>query len=313
MTSNTRPSPSTIKYSVWQSPERSWDELKAGAQWADARGFYSWWFADHFTHNTGDDTIVDGPVHECWSILSAIAAVTDRIRVGSLVSPTTVRHPAVLANTAATIDHISHGRLTLGLGAGWQINEHRAYGFDLLQARDRVDRFEEAITIISSLLTQRRTDVAGRHFTFLNAPCEPLPLQQPLPLMVGTGGPRMTAITVRHAHEWNTWGSPDEAARRIAVLDAACERVGRDPRTIHRSVQALFMRASDPATAERIRSVAPADRSVIGSTDEFRAAIERYAELGFDEVIVPDFTLGDSPEARRESYEWFADEVLEMR
>lgn len=296
---------------MWQSPERSWQELRDGAVWADRVGFYAWWFADHFTHNTGDTSIIDGPVHECWAVMAAVAAVTERVRLGSLVSPTTVRHPAVLANTAATIDHISNGRLTLGLGAGWQINEHAAYGVDLLGPRDRVDRFEEAITIIGSLLTESRTDFAGRHFTFTNAPCEPKPVQQPLPLMVGTGGPRMTAITVRHAHEWNTWGTPEEAARRVGVFDRACERLHRDPRSIHRSVQALFFRAADERTADAIREVAPSDRSVIGDAETFREAIARYAELGFDEVIIPDFTLGDTPAARRESYEWFVSEVLD--
>lgn len=313
MTTIGQPTSGSIRHSIWQSPERSWEELSSGAIWADDIGFHSWWFADHFTQNTGDNTIVDGPVHECWSILAAVAAVTNRVRIGSLVSPTTVRHPAVLANAAATIDHISNGRLTLGLGAGWQINEHRAYGIDLLQARDRVDRFEEAITIVESLLSEPRTNFAGRHFTFTDAPCDPKPIQRPLPLMVGTGGPRMTAITVRHAQEWNTWGSPKEASRRISILDAACERAGREPRSIHRSVQALFMRAASSEQAEKIRSVAPSDRSVIGGADEFRAAIASYAEMGFDEVIIPDFTLGDSPTARRESYEWFAAEVLDIR
>lgn len=112
----------------------------------------------------------DGNVYECWSMIAAIAAVTERIRVGSLVSPTTFRHPTVLANTAATIDQISRGRLTLGIGAGWQVNEHLAYGVDLLEGKDRVDRFVEAIQIIKSMLTHNRTSFAGQHFSITDAP-----------------------------------------------------------------------------------------------------------------------------------------------
>lgn len=298
------------RISMWQSPERSWAELADGARWADEKSWHCWWFADHFTPNTGDETVIDGVVHECWSIISAVAAITRHVRVGSLVSPTTFRHPAVLANTAATVDHVSTGRLTLGIGAGWQVNEHLAYGVELLDPRDRVDRFEEAITVIASLLTRARTDFTGRHFTLVNAPCEPRPLQEPLPIMVGTGGPRMTAITVRHAQQWNTWGSPAEARRRLAVFDRACESKGRDPRTVHRSVQALFIPVTEGADANAIRSAAPADRAVVGGAEEIREAVLEFHDMGFDEVIVPDFTLGPTPERRRQSYEWFHHEVL---
>jgi alkanesulfonate monooxygenase SsuD/methylene tetrahydromethanopterin reductase-like flavin-dependent oxidoreductase (luciferase family) len=260
--------------------------------------------------NTEDGSVADGDVHEVWSMLSAIAAITSSIRIGSLVSPTTVRHPALLANTAATIDHISSGRLTLGLGAGWQINEHRAYGIPLLGGKDRVDRFEEAFHIVRSLLTTDRTTFHGNHFSFDDAPCRPRPVQRPLPLMVGTGGPRMSRLTAQLADEWNTWGTPDVAGDKVAVIDRACENAGRDPRTLRRSVQALFFLVDDADTARRILDAAPADRSIAGGPEVIADAIARYVDLGFDEIIVPDFTLGADTSQRLAAYERLNREVL---
>ena len=144
-------------------------------------------------------------------MLSAVAAVTERVRIGSLVAPTSVHHPAVLANRAATIDHISDGRLVLGIGAGWQINEHHAYGIELEPPATRVDRFEEAIQIVRSLFTNERTTFDGAHYTIPDAPMDPKPVQSPLPILVGTASPRMLRITATHADEWNTWGAPELA------------------------------------------------------------------------------------------------------
>ncbi|MBU3688086.1 MAG: LLM class flavin-dependent oxidoreductase [Acidimicrobiales bacterium mtb01] len=300
----------TLDFSVWPSAERPWSEVADLVAWAESTHWHGFWFADHFMPNTDDERVVDGDVHEVWTVLSAVAAVSSSLRLGSLVSPTTVRHPAVLANIAASLDRISNGRLVLGIGAGWQINEHRAYGFDLLSPKDRVDRFDEAIRIIRSLLTERRTDFAGRHFHLTDAACQPTPVQSRLPLLVGTGGPRMTSITVRHADEWNVWGTPETAGEKAAILDRACEAQGREPRSIRRSVQAFFFLADDRDKADRIRAKAPADRSVIGGPDEISAAIARYRDLGFDEIIVPDFSLGAGPDQRRASYERFVTEII---
>lgn len=295
---------------MWPTPQRDWSEVRDLAHQAERGPWHGIWYADHFMPNSDDGTTVSGPVNECWSMIAAIAAVTNRLRIGSLVSPTTFRHPAVLANTAASIDQISSGRLILGIGAGWQVNEHRAYGVDMLGPADRVDRFEEAIQVVSRLLNTDRTTFRGRHFTIDDAPCEPKPTQSPLPILVGTGGPRMTAITARHAHEWNTWGTPETAAERIAVLRRACESIGRDPATLRCSVQGMFFVVDDADKAERLARSAPADRAVIGSLERIAERIEGYVEAGFDEVIIPDFTLGSTPEARRSMYDRFAREVL---
>jgi alkanesulfonate monooxygenase SsuD/methylene tetrahydromethanopterin reductase-like flavin-dependent oxidoreductase (luciferase family) len=301
---------SSTKFSVWPSPERSWTDVRDLAVYADKNGWYSLWYADHFMPNDETETTKDGDVFECWSMIAAIAAVTERLRIGSLVSPTTFRHPTVLANTAATIDQISHGRLTLGIGAGWQINEHLAYGVDLLEGKDRVDRFEEAIQIIVSMLTNDRTNFAGRHFSITDATCQPKPVQSKLPIMVGTGGPRMSKITSRYADEWNTWGNVATATERIQTFQQACGAVGRDSQDIHKSVQAMFFFADDQSLVEKLTKIAPSDRSIIGSNDHIVDHIGQLIALGYHEIIIPDFTLGKDSQSRLDSYEKFRTEIL---
>ena len=301
---------SPTKFSVWPSPERSWSDVRDLAVYADTNHWYSLWYADHFMPNHEGSATQDGNVYECWSMIAAIAAVTERLRVGSLVSPTTFRHPTILANTAATIDQISQGRLTLGIGAGWQVNEHLAYGVDLLEGKDRVDRFEEAIQIIKSMLTHNRTSFAGQHFSITDAPCQPQPVQTPLPIMVGTGGPRMSKITARFADEWNTWGHVSTATERVATFAQACQKVDRDWNDIHKSVQAMFFLVDDQDTIEKIRKVAPNDRSIIGSNEYIIDQIGQLIGLGFDEIIFPDFTLGKDAQTRIDSYEKIRTEIL---
>jgi alkanesulfonate monooxygenase SsuD/methylene tetrahydromethanopterin reductase-like flavin-dependent oxidoreductase (luciferase family) len=309
-TSDKTTNKSPTKFSVWPSPERSWSDVKDLAVYADTNHWYSLWYADHFMPNHEGSATQDGNVYECWSMIAAIAAVTERLRVGSLVSPTTFRHPTILANTAATIDQISRGRLTLGIGAGWQVNEHLAYGVDLLEGKDRVDRFEEAIQIIKSMLTHNRTSFAGQHFSITDAPCQPQPVQTPLPIMVGTGGPRMSKITARFADEWNTWGHVSTATERVATFAQACQKVDRDWNDIHKSVQAMFFLVDDQDTIEKIRKVAPNDRSIIGSNEYIIDQIGQLIGLGFDEIIFPDFTLGKDAQTRLDSYEKIRTEIL---
>ena len=299
-----------MKFSVWPNPARPTAEVLDLACLADAEGWYGMWFADHYMPNTGNETIQPGDVHECWAMLPAIAAVTERIRIGPLVSPTSVHHPAVLANRAATIDHISGGRMVLGIGAGWQINEHHAYGIELQEPGPRVTRFEEAIQIIRSLLSEERTDFSGEYYEITDAPADPKPVQSPLPILVGTGSPRMLRITARHADEWNTWGGPEMAGGALDKLLVACEQVGRDPGTMWKSAQALVFMSDDAELADNIRAGDMGPRSIIGSNDELVDVLGQYEELGFDELIVPDFTLGGTAEERFTNYRLLQSEVI---
>ena len=298
-----------MKFSIWPNPERPPAEVLDLARMADSDGWHCLWYADHYMPNSGGEDVLPGNVHECWSMLPAIAAVTDRLRIGSLVAPTSVHHPAILANRAATIDQISDGRLVLGIGAGWQINEHEAYGIDLEAPGTRVSRFEEAIQVIRSLLNEDRTDFHGDFYDITDAPANPKPVQSPLPILVGTGSPRMLRITARHADEWNTWGAPDMAGGALEKLHTACEQVDRDPATLWKSTQALVFMTDNAELAENIKDGDMGERSIIGSNEQLVEEIGRYAELGFDELIVPDFTLGATPDERLAKYDEFRTEV----
>jgi alkanesulfonate monooxygenase SsuD/methylene tetrahydromethanopterin reductase-like flavin-dependent oxidoreductase (luciferase family) len=298
-----------MDFSIWPAPGRSWDDITSTARVVDDSGWHGIWFADHYMPNTEDGDVSDGDTHECWAILPALAATTTNVRLGSLVSPTSVHHPALLANRISTIDHISNGRAVLGLGAGWQVNEHRAYGIELQEPGERVGRFDESIQIVRSLLGEQRTTFDGRYYTISDAPCAPKPIQSRLPLLVGTGGSRMMRITARHADEWNTWGDVETAATRSTSFLTACEAVGRDPTTIRRSVQAIVFLEDDAGTLAQLRENAPAGRSIVGTPSELVDTIREYAELGFDEFIVPEWNFGRDLDQRLAKIERFRTEV----
>jgi probable F420-dependent oxidoreductase len=279
------------------------------ARQVEAAGWHGLWYADHYMPDSPTGDPVDGPVLECWTMLAAVGAAVPRLRLGSLVSPTTVHHPALLAKRAASLDQLTGGRLVLGLGAGWQVNEHRAYGFELFEPKERVDRFEEGIQIVRSLLREPRTTFTGTHFQVTDAPCDPKPVQDPLPILVGTGSPRMLRIAARFADEWNVWGPPERVGAVVAALDRACGAEGRDPATVRRTCQAMVSLQDDPAVAAKVRERLPADRSVVGSATEMVDRLGGYVELGIDEFIVPDFTLGRTPEERADTIDRLWSEV----
>jgi alkanesulfonate monooxygenase SsuD/methylene tetrahydromethanopterin reductase-like flavin-dependent oxidoreductase (luciferase family) len=299
-----------VEYSVWIPATLEWAEVADLSRLADDGAWCGIWFADHYMPNTFSEEIVDGDVYEAWTVLPAIAAITRRVRLGPLVAPTSVHHPALLANRAATLDRISGGRFVLGLGAGWQINEHKAYGFDLEPPGRRVQRFEEGIAIVRSLLDEDRTTFHGELYDITDAPCQPTPIQRPLPILVGTSGPRMLRATARHAQEWNTWGSPTQAASNMAALRSACEAVGTDPASLRCSVQALVYMSDDESKLAQWRDTADMSRAIVGTPAEIRDRIGEYEAAGFDEFVVFGLSLGDTAGERRESYERFAAEVM---
>jgi len=282
-----------MRFSVWPSPAQPTTDLIEVAQHADRSGWDGVYVSDHFMGDGGGFGAVEAPVLECTALLAYLSSATERVRLGSLVFGTTYRHPAVLANWAATVDRLSGGRLVLGLGAGWQVNEHEQYGIDLPGVGDRVARFEETCAVTRSLLTEPTTDFAGDWFTLTAAVCEPKPIQERLPILIGAKGDRMLGLTARIADEWNSWGLPEGVAERMAVLDAACERHGRDPATIARSTQALVLLTDDTqAAAAFVESVAPR-AAMAGTPRQIAETVADYAEVGLDEFIVPDFVLGE--------------------
>ena len=292
-----------MKFSLWPKNDRAPADLLDEVRAADGSDWHGVWLADHYMPDTGDTTPARGDVYEVWGVLPALAAVTSRVRIGTLVSPTSVHHPALLAKRAATIDQLSGGRFVLGLGAGWQLNEHHAYGIELEPPGKRVSRFEEAIGIVRSLLSQESTTFRGEFYDVTDAPCDPKPVQSPLPILVGTRGPRMLRITARNASEWNTWGTPEVAAERRAALVEACEKTERDPATMWTSVNALVSLGDG--------SAAPGRAVLSGSAEYLADQFGRYAELGFDEFILPDWNMGSGKSERADTLARLKTEVLD--
>jgi F420-dependent oxidoreductase-like protein len=285
-----------MRFSIWPSANQPWAELLATATHAEATGWDGVWVADHFMGNEGSPIPPATPTLEAGSLVAALAAATDRVRLGTLVYGNTYRHPAVVANMAVTADHVSGGRFTLGLGAGWQVNEHEQYGIALPPVRELIDRFEEAVEVIRSLLTQPTTSFDGRHYRLTEALCEPKPVQPRLPILIGASGEqRMLGVVARLADQWNAWGTPDLIAHKSAVLEKHCERVGRDPSEIGHSAQALVFVTDDAAAAERL--IALTGRATLAGTPaQLAEHLQEYAAAGLDEFIVPDPTLGQGNE-----------------
>ncbi len=209
--------------------------------------FESAWNWDHFYPLAEP---FDGPNLEGWTMLAALAQATSRLRIGAMVNGMHHRHPAVTANMAATLDHISGGRFELGMGAGWNVLESDAYGIPLGTLKDRSDRFEEGIEVIVSLLTQTSTNFSGEWFQLENAWCEPKPVQDRIPIVIGGKGKQRTLRTAaRFADQWDmTFPSePREWTDLDEVLRGHCDRVGRDQSEITRSIHLAFSEDDDPA------------------------------------------------------------------
>ena len=282
-----------MRFSLWPSSHQPYADILALARYAEANGFHGLWLADHFM-GSGDSPITpaEQPTLEAGSLAAALAAVTERMRIGTLVYGNTYRHPAVLANMAATVDHISHGRFTLGVGAGCQPNEHHQYGIDLPPLRERIDRFAEALAVLRGLLRDPTTTFSGEHYRLTDALCEPKAVQRPLPILVGASGERrMLRLVARYADQWNCWATPETFAHKNAVVDRHCEEAGRDPAAILRTTQALvFLTDGDAMADDLLDHVSQA--AIAGTPSRLVDRLGEYAALGVDEFIVPDVIYG---------------------
>ncbi len=293
-----------MRFSVWPSTAQSWEDFHDAAAHAARTGWDGVWAADHFMAPTSS---VDRPMLECFTALSALAASVPRLRIGSLVAGNTYRHPAVLANMVATLDHVSGGRVVLGLGAGWQENEHAAYGIEFYDVPGRLARLDEACAVVRHLFDDKRSDFEGRFYTLADAPLEPKPVQPHLPLLIGGGGERVTLrIAARWADEWNTWGHPDVLAAKGAVLERHCESIGRDPAEIARSAQVLVDLEGTVQTYDMPHRRAYPTAS--GGASELQDVLLAYEEANVGEFIVPDWNLGTGT-ARRDLMDRFMEEV----
>ncbi|MDP9072489.1 MAG: TIGR03560 family F420-dependent LLM class oxidoreductase [Actinomycetota bacterium] len=211
-----------------------WPEILDRVRYAEEAGFDGAWLFDHFTPLYGEGP---GPCLEAWTTLAGLAAATTTIRLGILVTGMTYRHPSILATEVVTADHVSAGRLELGVGASWFEPEHRALGIDFPPVGERIDRLEEGLQVLGLLMTTDDASFAGRHYQLHRASYRPRPVQRPHPpVWIGASGERrMLPLVGRHADVWHTFAGPAELARKAAIVDEHAERAGRDAGSIARA------------------------------------------------------------------------------
>ncbi len=295
-----------MQVSLWPSPTLPFHEVLSLARHAEATGWDGLWYADHFMPNAEDTS---APWPEAWMTLAGVGAQVPRIRLGTLVTGNTYRHPAVLAKMAATLDHMTEGRVVLGLGSGWQENEHHQYGIPFYTVKERLQRLDEACAVIKALFTESSANFEGRFYQLKDASLEPKPVQQPLPLLIGGGGEQRTLrITARYADAWNVWGDVATLRHKMEILDGHCADLGRDPAAIRRTAVAMLFMSEDETYLERMRKTDIGMPTVIGTPEEVRETLDAYESIGVDEFIVPDFTLGGHSE-KVETLDRFITEV----
>lgn len=258
-----------LRVGLWTPNGLAWDDLVEQWQLIESLGFDCSGLADHLMPTTGN---IEDPYHEGWTALTALAALTPRLRIAVLVTGNTYRNPALVAKMAATLDHVSGGRLDLGLGAGWYEPEHTAYGFPFPPPGERVEMLREAVTVIKSLMRGGRTTFEGRYYQLHDAPFAPLPVQPGgLPIMIGAQGDRMLRLVAEQADIWNLNHSPDKMRELGAVLNRHCNEIGRDPSEIRWSA------FSFPAVVKT---------DPFSSVDAFVELVRDYITAGASEVAL---------------------------
>lgn len=291
----------------------AWDDMLALWRKADGWGYDSLWNFDHFFPIFTDPS---GPCLEGWTTLAALAQATERARIGHLVNGNTYRNPCLTAKMAATLDHVSHGRLNLGIGAGWFQQEHDAFGIDFKTVPGRLAALDEALRIIRGMFTQEKTTLHGRHYRVTDALGQPKPVQTPYPpiMIGGTGEKVLLRIVAEHADMWNMHGPAETMARKIDVIRRHGDRVGRDADRIEKTVMMpLCYRA--PGREEFVQrlvagmgQVTPAEARgeiMIGERQECLDTVERYRRAGVTHFIFMTFAPYNTDEIQA-----FAEEVI---
>ena len=287
----------------------TWEQWVALAEACEEHGVEALFRSDHYLSQSdarGKQAL------DAWTTLAGLAARTTRLRLGTLVSPVTFRYPALLANAAATVDQISGGRVEVGIGGGWMVPEHDAFGFPFPPARERMEMLSEQIEIVHRLWQDDGVDFAGRHYRLANAPGLPKPVQRPHPNLIvgGHGKPGTARAAARWADEYNTpFASPEDFASIRARVREACEREGRDPDELTFSLMTGLLVGDE--RARRLYDARPRDddfatwrtayaqRSLVGSLDEVAARIREYETAGCERIMLQHL-LHDDLDAVRE-------------
>lgn len=300
----------------WDTPfyeSLRWTDVREAILHADELGYDAVWAPDHLCHG------IDHAILECWTLLSWAAARTD-MRVGPLVACNDYRNPALLAKMAATLDVITDGRLTLGMGAGWFEREYAAYGWEFRDGFTRLMRLDEAIQVIRTMWTDDDPTFEGEHYQIEHAYCEPGPVQEPgPPIIVGGAGEEVTLkLVARRADGWNLGLPYEQYAHKVGVIREHCETVGRDFEEIQLTYDGHVACSRDPETVDRLVEAGPDDatslddvdhvdelETIAGAPEECAAQLERLVDLG---VTGFQFWFLDYPDMTGQ--ELFADEVL---
>jgi F420-dependent oxidoreductase-like protein len=280
----------------------TWEQWLGLAEACERHGLEALFRSDHYLSVMGRR---ERGSLDAWATLAGLAARTSRIHLGTLVSPATFRHPSVLAKMAVTVDHISGGRVELGIGAGWHQEEHTAYGFDLPAGAERMDRLAEQLEIINREWSDGTFDFDGRYFQLHGVDALPKPVQRPRPNLIlgGSAGPRAARLAARWVDEYNTtFASLEEVRERRQRLSAACEAAGRDPASLTLSMMTtcivgrdraevlervgrLLDRTGQGGSAEATLADPPA-RWIVGSVDQVAERLEAYQEAGLDRIML---------------------------
>ncbi len=296
---------------TWHDLLAVWEELDRET------AFDHLWLMDHFVTGFGTAFGADGPCLEGWTALAALSQATSRVRLGILVTGNTYRHPAVLAKQATTVDHISGGRLELGIGAAWHTYEHEAFGIPFHTTKERLDRLEEAVKFIKALWTEPLPQISGRYYYLNQPPYNPPNVQDPYPpILIGGGGEKRTLrIVAQYADAANVSGTPEEVRHKYDVLEKHCTDVGRPYASIRRTIQIPLFLTDDAGFRQRVlqgmsaatgRNEDEVSRSLLlGSVDEVKERIAEYVEAG-----VQEFMLAQWPRFHRESLQRFSADVI---
>lgn len=279
---------------------------------AESYGFDSFWVMDHFhqIRNVGEP---QEPMLESWTTQSVVAGLTSKIKLGTLVTGIVYRHPSVLAKVGATLDVLSKGRLIMGIGAAWNVDESTAYGIPFPPVKERMQRLEEAVQIIQKMWTEEKTTFSGKFYQISGAYCNPKPIQKPHPpIMVGGSGERRTLkIVAKYADACNLFGSVETVKRKLAILREHCQSVGRDYDSILKSKLSSIVIDEDKARVAEVIKNVPEERRreavMFGTPEEVRRQVEAFRDAGIEYLIV-------NLEPRREfrSLELFAGEVMNV-
>jgi len=305
-----------IRFGIQTPPEvADPEDLMKLWQEAESWGYDSAWTFDHFIPISGN---TKGPCLDGWMLLGALATKTSKMRIGCLVTGNTYRNPAILAKMATTVDLLSHGRLELGIGAGWFEFEHTAYGVPFYTPKERTQRLAETVQIIRSLWTEKETTFTGKYYQIKDAPFEPKPLQKPYPpILIGGVGKKWTLpIIAKYANAWNMLpSSPAQMAELLKTLNGYCEKYKRDCTEIEKSYLTRLVISEDPKKADQaiqtlaqMRKIAPEEAKAMilaGNPEEVKKQVQAYIDAGVTHIII-----GQRQPYDREGLQRFAKEVM---